>query len=324
MKELLEQGVGVIVIGTVTGVGMLVRMILFGYYARLGKACKQFEKTSNRTISYIREELNRRTKNNRGIKNATVYTECRLAECKVCGIRIGILECMMQQSLLIVPLSGVLIAFAGVILECMGLTILMSLFVCSVAVLALLLMDLFTGMREKHKRIRLTIRDYVENCWALQTDGKENEAEPSRKDRKTLRKERKEEKKIEKNNRSADKSKRVTAKKNGKAQEEKRRLTEELLRERRQLEARSFAQQRKKEQERECQAGQVQEEAAVTECRVQQVQEEAAVTECVEPLCMEQREQKQEEALVSKEPEIKMQEFSYEDLLSEVLAEYLA
>ena len=356
MKELLEQGIGVVIIGGVTAVGIIVRMILFGYYARLGKACKQFEKTRNRTITYIRDELNRRSKSNRGIKNATVYTECRLAECKVCGIRIGILECMMQQSLLIVPLSGVLAAFAAVILQCKGLTILLMLFGSSVAVFLLLLLDLFTGMKERHRRVRLAIRDYVENCWIFQTEDEESVTELRRKDRRVLRKERKKEKKVEKkaerNNRNADKPKRVTAKKNGKAQEEKRRLTEELLRERRQLEARSFAQQRKQEQEQErpvqpaqeeavvtecpvqqvpeevavtvCPVRQVPEEATTTVCSVRQVQEEAAVAECPEPVYEEQQTRRKEEMPASVVSETKTQEFSYEELLSEVLAEYLA
>ena len=45
MEELLEQGLGVGMVGTVTEIGVIVRIILFGYYTRLGKACKQFEKT---------------------------------------------------------------------------------------------------------------------------------------------------------------------------------------------------------------------------------------------------------------------------------------
>ena len=111
---------------------------------------------------------------------------------------------------------------------------------------------------------------------------------------------------------SEDKPVNVQSRKKGKAQEEKRRLTEELLRERRQLEARSFAEQRKKEQDVQVEVEQIQEEAAaaMTQCEETVVAEKACET--VETLCRE--------AI----PERKEEELSYEQLLSEVLAEYLA
>ena len=43
MKEWLEQGAGLGIIGAEAGVGFLVRMLLFVYYGSLYEECKRFE-----------------------------------------------------------------------------------------------------------------------------------------------------------------------------------------------------------------------------------------------------------------------------------------
>ena len=300
MKELLEQGYGLLPVLGVAGVGFSVRMLLAGYYGKLTKACSSIPGTNNKTISYIREDLSFRSKNNIGMKSVTVYTECRLAECKVCGIRLGTLEGIAEQSLLLVVLSGVLLAFAGVLWNCNGRQILFLLFAGGVSFLGLLLTDVMTGLRAKHKRVRLAIRDYIENGVYVEKSGERPLMKENR--------ERKKKEKKEKVQKSAKVSKTVKAgtvkgkryKKNGKAQEEKRRLTEELLRERRQMEARSFAQMRKTKAELPAEVT-----GTVTEAETESKEE--ALDSAVHAV---------EEAAVTK--------FSYEVMLSEVLAEYLA
>ena len=296
MKELLEQGLGIMVIGGVAGIGIFVRLILLGYYGTLSYACKRMERTKNKTIAYIKEDLKKRAGQAFGIRNAMTYTECRLAERKVCGVRVGVWESMMQYSVVFVVLSGALVALAGALAECGDKFVLHMLFLGGVAIGSLVFVDLLTGIREKDRRIRLCIRDYIENCGNVYGGS----AEAAKKAR---------------NCRKADKPKKVVSKKNGKAQEEKRRLTEELLRERRQLEARSFAEQRKKERTEECPVQQVQAEAAV------------AVTEMPDPV--EQEEEMLRVPSINEEgPEAKAEEKpqddSYELLFREVLAEYLA
>ncbi len=288
MKELLERSGGVILIGCMGGLGITVRMILFVYYASLSKACKRFEVTKNKTIGYIREDLKRYEQRNQSIKSAMLYTECRLAEQKVLGIRVGSLENFWQQSLLLVPLSGVLSALLSLLSGGAVREMLSVLFISCGVTFGLLLADLVIGMREKQKRIRLYIKNYIDNEREnlMQEEVERNELSavlPAREDRK---------KKagkllVEKGKRKSKRQERngiTSTQKKGKAQEEKRRLTEELLRERRQLEARSFAEQRRIEREAEIQI------------QADRVQEEAAATAT---------------------------EASYETLLSEVLAEYL-
>lgn len=309
MKELLEQGLGVIVIGAVMGISILVRMILWGYYSRVGKACKELEGTRNKTILHIREDLTRRSQQNIAIKSATVYTECRLAECKVCGIRLGILEGILEQSVLLVVLSSVLSAFAGVVWGCEIRQVLLLLFVGGLSFFSLLLVDLFAGIREKHRRIRLTVRDYIENGRGrtgdqhVPTAGMPNrEKRMEKKENPSNRWERKEPVK-------ADKPPKRSKKKVGKAQEEKRRLTEELLRERRQLEARRFAEQKSR----------------VPEVTVTEGKAAKGDTEPLKPAPeVAETEQSGEGAAQQVQEEAAATDVSFEHLLSEVLEEYLA
>lgn len=322
MRELLEQGVGVAIIGGVSAVGGLARILLLGYYKRLGKACTRFEETKHKTIAYIREDLKRRREREQEIKNISVYTEYRLAEGRVCGLRVGNLEHAALYSVLLAGTSSVLVALAGVLSGCGYKLVLELLFAGGVSVTGLLLSDIVMGLREKNKRVRLGIRNYIENCfWMDVTGTKKTEEEPEKRyEKKTEKKEKQEMQKVRKN-RSADKPKTAERKKQGKAQEEKRRLTEELLRERRQLEARSFAEQRRRERELTVAEPedvaepieQVPEEAIVTGSPVEQVQEEAAVTESP-------AEQVPEEATVTE----RLTERSYADLINEFLKEYPA
>jgi hypothetical protein len=290
MKALLEQSGGVIFVGCMAGLGIAVRLILLVYYGSLSKACKRIEKTKNKTIVCIRDDLKRYEQRNQYIKNTTLYTDCRLAERKVLGIRVGSLEHFWQQSFVLVPLAGVLSALAGVLAGGTEREILFTLFVSCGLTFGLLLADLALGGREKQKRIRLYIKDYIDNRWMCQMS--ENTAFEEQEDVISVKsggkrnvKQTAVEKRKDRGKREKPTQRRIAAvKKKGKAQEEKRRLTEELLRERRLLEARSFAEQRRMEREAEVQL------------QTEQVQEEAAATAT---------------------------EVSYETLLSEVLADYL-
>jgi len=321
MKAWLEQGVGLIMIGAAAGIGLLVRMVLFGYYGRLYKECKRFEKSRHKAVAYIKQELKQRVEKRQEIKNAVTYTECRLAECKMLGVRIGWLENIMLYSTLFVLLCGIMAAFAGVLSGCEERTVLCMLFVSGVTVLGLLATDMILGLRDKYRRIRLMIRDYIENSWSVRAEWSEDNLLPEELTERTAEKDKKHLQVPEKKNVSKDKPVKVKNRKKGKAQEEKRRLTEELLRERRQLEARSFAEQRKREQDVQVTVEQVQEEAA------------AAVTQCEEPVAIvscentENNESKREEEKIvcrRAEEERKGTEDSYELLMREVLAEYLA
>ena len=312
MKEWLELGNGLVMLGTVAGAGVLVRLLLLCYYGRLYKECKRVETSRYKVIRYIREDLKRRGEKGQEIKNAATYTECRLAECKVLGIRIGWLENMLMYSSLFVLVCGVMTAFAGVMLGCEERTVLFLLFVSGVTVLGLLAADMILGLRDKYRRIRLLIRDYIENNWSVRAEWLEDNLMPEELVAMVVEKEQKPKRSKQKKQVIKDKPVKAESKKKGKAQEEKRRLTEELLRERRQLEARSFAEQRKREQDVQVVAEQVQEEAAVT------------VSHCPEP-AMPNSVCEAEQILRQKnEPEKKEAECSYELLMREVLAEYLA
>ncbi len=324
MKEWLEQGAGLILIGAAAGVGLLVRMLMFGYYGKLYKECKRFEKSRHKAVMYIKKDLKRRVENGQEIKNAMTYTECRLAECRVLGFRIGWLENWLLYSTLFVLLCGVMAAFAGALSGCEERTVLVLLFVSGVTVLGLLATDMVLGLRDKCRRIRLMIRDYIENNWSVRAEWMEDNLLPEELLERAVKKAEKAKRVKEKRSVSKDKPVKMKTRKKGKAQEEKRRLTEELLRERRQLEARSFAEQRRREQDAQVEAEQVQEEAAAAVTQCEKTEVATAVTQYEKTEVAETV--REDEHIICPEPEAEKKEtgLSYELLMREVLAEYLA
>lgn len=326
MKELLEQGCGTVLIGIMTGIGLMTRLILLGYYGRLGRACKEVDNTKNRVVRKIREELEQRFRNGGEMKGATVYTECRLAEQKVFGIRLGSLENLAAQSLLLVALCGVLLLLAGLLWGNEGRESIFPLLLCGAAVFSLLLLDLFTGLREKQRRIRLFLRDYIENgCFCPARQGQAVQEAPQRREKEKKSREKKQKPVVETVGRRKDSAAAKPVRRHGKAQEEKRRLTEELLRERRQLEARRFAEQRSRERElpevlqREP-VGEpdISEREAMTEAPVRQEVAETPVQQAVTEAADTEAPVQQAVA------EAAATEVTYEALLGEVLKEYLA
>lgn len=312
MELWLEQGNGLMFVGVIAGLGLLVRMVLFLGYGKLYRECKRFEMSRHKVIVYIKKDLKRRREEGQEIRNAMTYTECRLAECRVLGMRIGWLENMLLYSSLVVLLCGVMTAFAGALSGGEERNVLLLLFVSGVTVLGVLITDMVLGLHDKYRRIRLMIRDYIENNWSARTEGMEKNLLPAELLGKTVKPEEKQARVREKSRMSKDKPVKAKMRKKGKAQEEKRRLTEELLRERRQLEARSFAEQRRREQDVQAEVEQVQEEAA------------AAVTQCEETEGAEIIREEAKMICSDTEPEQKEEERSYERMMSEVLAEYLA
>ncbi len=327
MKVFLGQEAEFLIIGAVAGIGVLVRLLLFGYYVGVGKACRIPERTKNKTMAYIRKDLMEREENSREIKNAAVYTECRLAERRIAGIRLGVLECIWQQSLLMVALCGVLTTLVAMFRRAEPEKMLLFLLTSGTALFGLLVLDLLGGIKEKSKRIRLCIREHIENGGIncsdeVAVESKKTSRKEAKMEKREIRNEKRREKCEKKKERTAKKYSRKEEKRTvkaadrgngkGKAQEEKRRLTEELLRERRQLEARSLAEQRRREREEENAEYRAEAEAAVTECT------EPVVTESVEPDVTESAEPMVQAA------EPLFQASSYEVLLNDVLAEYLA
>jgi len=304
MKEWMEQGLGIAIIGGIIGAEVLARMVLFGYYIKLGNACKKIGTAKNKSLRYIKEGLKQQAIAGRDIKNAMVYTECRLAECRLFGIHVGAWEGVTEQSLLLVLLGSALCSLTAVMCNCAKDWSLNCLFFGGVGGILVVFLDIMTGMKARYRRIRLQIRNYIENSrWTEDAEISESDIVKAEVPDKKVRCCEPTGKKI--------KEKKVK-KRQGKAQEEKRRLTEELLRDRRCLEAKRIAERMEREKENEpvsdkehifAQQEQAEAEAAAATAETETIQIAAVITS----------EQEKEE-----QPEM-----AYEVLLRNVLAEYV-
>lgn len=316
MKLFFDLGGGLVLTGGILGLGVLARMILFCYYSLLGHACKHLDRTKNKTVAYIRGNLNGRLKKGTGLRNVAVYTETCMLQRRFAGIRIDTWEYIGMQTVLLAAVTGAVCAVGGILYECGEKQVLKMLFAAGSSAGILLVSDLFLGIREKHRRTRLFLREQIENVWLPDNGAELPEAEGG-----AVHSKRKKEDSGEKRRRAVKRKRlecalegkgKKAAGRHGKAQEEKRRLTEELLRERRQLEARQLAEYKRKEaalQEQCREKDKLQEETELNQSFA-----EAAVTKNAETIVQPAEQTEETET----------EEISYEALLKNVLAEYLA
>lgn len=288
MKQFLEAGGGLLLTGSLTGLGVLARVVLLSYYSLLGHACRRLHETKNKTVRKMKDGLRKRLEKGNEIRSISVYTEHCMAEQRLAGLRVGVWENVSMQTILLATLTGSVGALGGILWECKAGCILEQLFAVGGSVLLLLTLELVFGISEKRKRVRLCLREYMENVWLPEAALEEQETVSVHSAKRELRKAKREEKK-KAGAAMAEKKRKKAKKKRCKAQEEKRRLTEELLRERRMLEARQLTEQKRNE---------------------------SAVPESPEKPAADEKEQAVAEAAAT--------DISYESLLRNVLSEYLA
>ncbi len=320
MKHFFDLGGGFILTGGISGLGVLARIILFCYYGFLGHACMRLNGTKNKTVAYIREDLRKHLEKGRGIQSAAVYTEKCMAQRRFAGIRMDTWEAIGMQTVLLVAVSGAVCAIGGILCGCEEKQVLEMLFVAGSSTGLLLVLDLFFGIREKHRRTRLFLREQIENVWLPDNGAELPEAEDravhNRRKKEDSREKKKKAVKQKRLENASEGKRKKAAGRHGKAQEEKRRLTEELLRERRQLEARQLAEAKRNETARQEQWRETDRQLA--EAELKQSFAEAAVTNNAETIVRPV--EKAEETQMEKNAE----ELSYEELLKNVLSEYLA
>ncbi len=302
MKQFLEDS-GIWVIGGMLAVGLLAKLVLWFYYGMLGHACKRPERSKNKTLRRIREDAETLRERPERMRSMERFTEYRLTSRKLAGIYLGIWEEISHLAVPMTLLAGCCLCLGGVLLggelNAM-LAVLLSAGCCGVV---LVFLELVSGVEEKKKRTQLFLYTYAEQC--VGTEGVS---------------------KTEKEKEKADKPKTEKVRSVGRALEEKRRLTEELLRERRQMEARQLAEQRSRERETEfLQTASKSDEMPTEFPEAEKVQEsrteeaEVKVSEFVpakEERVAEEQPVLQEEAAAALDP--------FEQQLQLMLAEFLA
>lgn len=298
MKQILEQGTGVLLCAALPAAGAVLRLAVFGYYTWLERACQRINETENRTIHRLKTEINHRKKNGIGVGTEDAYTVFYLNTCSFAGISIQTMERICSSSALLSLLVCAILSGAGAYLGCATERVIGMLLLGAACATGLLLMDLFLGAEEKKKRILFYFEDLVRNIQGKPEEDKKKDAERvlafpliteinrTGNAEKTTEMEdvRRETKtgvpaaKKEENGKRAE----MTGKnrKEGRAQEEKRRLTEELLRERRQLSARQYIEETAASETAAFGKGTFGAEVLETEPgNIQKAREECAVTE---------------------------------------------
>lgn len=257
MKQFLEQGMGTALCAILPAAGFVLRLVLYGYYTSLENACQKIKETENRTIHKLRAELRRRRKNGERTEPESVYTDFYLSTCRFAGMPVQTLERISRgaawMSLLVgCVLSGACMYFGSEVKYALGM-----LFLGVVLTTVLLLIDLFFGISEKKQRIQFYFGEYAKEFFA-ETGGEaekkssdrvlafplkfeKNKPEPEEEELEEAEPKKETRRSTAKKDDAGKKAEgAVKSRKEGKAQEEKRRLTEDLMKERRQISSRQY------------------------------------------------------------------------------------
>ena len=254
MKQMLEQGTGAFLCAVLPAAGAILRFVLFAFYTHLEKACQRMKDTENKTIHRLRTELRRRKKNGTGEKTIDSYTGFYLGSCRLFGIPLQTLERVSNRVPVMSLLVSGILACSCIFFQLDPGRVLGMLFFGVLYATGLMLIDMFFGIEEKKNRICFCFCDFARVLFAAEEAPEQSPMEQvlafplvtERLSKTTETEERepqKEGKKAASPAKKEEAGKRPEAgkgKKEGRAQEEKRRLTEELLKERRQLNARQY------------------------------------------------------------------------------------
>ena len=170
MGKLLEQGYAIWLLIAVAAAGIMARSILWGYYKRMLMACQNMSSTKNKVIRCMREQFVNRYQAEFGVHNVDIFVDKYLTNCRLCGILLSTWENFCGQTLWCSLLFSALGAFLSMLYELSSKLILSTIFVGLCGTTLLILFDGVGQLSTKKRRLRIQLRDYLENCFRVRLE----------------------------------------------------------------------------------------------------------------------------------------------------------
>ena len=170
MDKLLEQGYAMWLIAVVAVAGMVARSILLAYYKTILVACGNMSSTKHKAIRCIREQFVHRYQAEFGVHNVDIFVDKYLMNCRLCGILLSTWENFCGQTLWCCLLFSALSAFLTMLYELSSTLILSTIFTGLCGTTLLILFDGIGQLSTKKRRLRIQLRDYLENCFRIRLE----------------------------------------------------------------------------------------------------------------------------------------------------------
>ena len=170
MDKLLEQGYAILLIAVVAVAGMMARSILLGYYRGILNACGNMSSTKNKAIRCLREQFVNRYQAEFGVHNVDIFVDKYLINCRLCGILLSTWENFCGQTLWCSLLFSALSAFLTMMYGLSSKLILSTIFAGLCGTTLLILFDGMGQLSTKKRRLRIQLRDYLENCFRVRLE----------------------------------------------------------------------------------------------------------------------------------------------------------
>lgn len=162
-REILEGRAILYAMAVFCAVGILSKLAVWISYRRLTKATENMAESKNTLTRQLKLKFENCYKLNLNVQNVPVFVDKYLQKYKVCGIRVHTANQILQASLLVNLLLGV-ISCAAVFLTELELRLIVLYAASTVcAVLVLYLVDYLLDINDKREMVVTNLQDYLEN-----------------------------------------------------------------------------------------------------------------------------------------------------------------
>lgn len=170
MDKFLEQGYAMKLIVVILAIGVVARCALWGYYKSMLLACGKMNSTKHYVIQHLREQFISRYQAEFGVQNVDIFVDKYLINCRLFGILLSTWESICGQTLWDILLIAALGSFLALLHNLSETLILSTIFAGICGTSLLVIFDGIGQLSTKKRRIRLQMRDYLENCFQVRLE----------------------------------------------------------------------------------------------------------------------------------------------------------
>lgn len=160
---LFEQNMFIYVMLGLCTVGILIKFVLAKVYKTLVKASENVGTSKNKLIQSMKKKFEAFYKLKIGVNNVDIFVDKYILHHKLCGVFLSTWENICGQLLVLTVLIGSISTILGLIYECGKIQILSTFTVSLLTVGLLILLEGILNIGGKRERLRLNIKDYLEN-----------------------------------------------------------------------------------------------------------------------------------------------------------------
>lgn len=163
VQDLFDNYILIFVMVGLCGLGIMVKILIYGIYKNLIMASDNMSNTSNKLMKLVKMKFEACYKLKIGVNNVDIFVDKYMYKHKFCGVLLYTWENISGQLLILCLLTGAVGAGLAVYYECGKTAILSTFFIGLLTSALLIIFESFLNLPAKRNIIRVNMKDYLEN-----------------------------------------------------------------------------------------------------------------------------------------------------------------